>query len=77
MTKLKVHIMLFIEATYECTADVPTEYLGREVEFLEQQGFPKPMTLRTNPGVVGLSGQMPTWNTADADLRVIMAEVVE
>ena len=73
----EVHGLLFIDMTYKVHADVPPEFEGRELEWLESQGFPKVMTLSTNPHVVGLEGQSPTWNVEDANLRIAYVEVAE
>ena len=74
----RVHGLLFIDVTYETHADVPPEFEGgRELEYMESQGFPDVMTLSTNPHVVGLEGQSPTWNVEDANLRIAYVEVAE
>ena len=73
----RLHGLLIIDVTYETRADVPPEFAGREVEYLEELGFPEVVTLSTNSGVVGLSGQMPKWNVDDAKFSVCMAEEVK
>jgi hypothetical protein len=75
--KLKVSGFIIVDVSYECTADIPDNYLGREIEFLEDQDMlPEVATLRTNPHVIGLHGQLPTWVLAPGQFKPAIAEVV-
>jgi hypothetical protein len=63
--RLKVTGFATVDVSYEVTADIPENYLGREIEYLEDHDLlPE---LATEGGTLRLRGKVATWHLADSE----------
>ncbi len=73
--KLRVSGFCHIDVSYVVNVDVPDEYLGREIEFIEDViGLPKLATLKNAPHAVALTGVDGEWSLEDAKFIATFAE---
>ena len=65
MTRLRVTGFAYVDVSYEVTADMPEDYLGREIDYLEDHDLlPE---LAAEGGTLRLRGKVATWLLVDGE----------
>lgn len=73
--KLRVSGFCHVDVSYVINVDVPDEYLGREIEYVEDVvKLPELATLKTAPHALALTGVDGVWSVDAAKFIAVFAD---